>query len=95
MSTRIAEEDDLETGTSSLIDNLLTRRRHSGEEENGLVRRGGGSDGNRRRASTLSTRRESGTLFHPLSNLIPVPASDLITTSALPHNESNANTHLG
>lgn len=106
------EENDLQTGTSSVTDNLLSgRRRHSeeGPNNNNLARRGvipldGGNRRNLievgRRASSYSQsspwtsniRRESGTVFHPLSNLIPIPASDLITTSALPRDDSSSNT---
>lgn len=100
MSAEDEEETDRQQLGSSVIDSLLPQRRQS--EENGLAARytcTTAFDGNRRitdgrRASSSSIRRESGTLFHPLSNLIPVPPSDLITTSALPRDDS-ANTNLG
>lgn len=91
-------ENDLQLGVS-VIDNLLTGRRQS----NGLARRGSDSgnrrivDGGRRNSASTSSstfRRESGTLFHPLSNLIHTPTTDLITTSALPRSDTS-NTHLG
>lgn len=100
MSPRNEEgENDLHSG---VIDNLLTGRRQS---ENGLARvRGCDTTGNRRigdgsrrnstETSSTAFRRESRTLFHPLSNLIHTPTTDIITTSALPRSDPS-NTHLG